>query len=118
MPERDQYDSAGPAPLAMAAVLAAPGENRPGGRLVVVGDSDFLSEELFVNGSLFNRDFWSGLVGWLTAREDLISIAPKNPEHVRLNLTEDDVSTVWQVVIGEAVLVLIIGVVVWFRRRS
>ena len=65
-----------------------------------------------------NRDFWSGIVGWTSERHDLISISPKNPEHVRLNLTEEDVSTVWQVVIGEALLVLVIGVVVWFRRRN
>lgn len=118
VPERDQYDNQGPLPLAMAAVLAAPGDNRPAGRLVVVGDSDFLSEELFVSAGLFNRDLWSGLVGWLTAREDLISIAPKNPEHVRLQLTEDDFLTIVALLAGEVLLCLALGVVVWIRRRS
>ncbi len=116
VPNKDQYDTAGPAALAMAASGAVEG-NGDGGRLIVVGDSDFLSEELFVNSSLFNRDFWSGLVGWLTARTDLISIAPKNPEHVQLNLTDDDISTIWQIVIGEVLLIIIAGVVIWIRRR-
>ena len=116
VPAKDQYDTTGPAILAMAAAGATE-SNGDEGRLIVVGDSDFLSEELFVNSSLFNRDFWSGLVGWLTARTDLISIAPKNPEHVRLNLTDDDVSTIWQIIIGEVMLVIIAGVVMWLRRR-
>jgi ABC-type uncharacterized transport system involved in gliding motility auxiliary subunit len=118
VPERDQYDTQGPATLAMAAVLTAAGDNRPAGRLVVVGDSDFLSEELFVSAGLFNRDLWSGLVGWLTAREDLISIAPKNPEHVRLQLTEEDFRTIVLLLVGEVLLGIVLGLVVWFRRRS
>ena len=116
VPAQDPVDSPGPAIVAMASVLKGeePGKE---GRLVVVGDSDFLSDELQVNSSLFNRDFWSSSVAWLTSREDLISIAAKNPEHVRLNLTDEDVSLVWQVVVGEALLILVIGLVVWFRRR-
>jgi len=118
VPEQDQYDTPGPAPLAMAAVLTAPGDNRPAGRLVVVGDSDFLSEELFVSAGLFNRDLWSGLVGWLTSREDLVSIAAKNPEHVRLQLTQDDFLTIILLLVGEVLLGIAAGVVVWIRRRS
>jgi len=118
VPQRDQYDSSGPATLAMAAVLAAPGDNRAGGRLAVVGDSDFLAEELFVSAGLYNRDLWSGLVGWLTSREDLVSIAPKNPEHVRLQLTQDDFLTIVFLLIGEVLLGIAAGVVVWIRRRS
>jgi len=117
-PTKDQYDNPGPAALALAASLPTKTEKEESGRLVVVGDSDFLAEELLVNASLGNRDFWSGIVGWLTSREDLISIAPKNPEHVRLNLTTEDVGTVWQVVVGEVLFFIVLGVVVWLRRRS
>ena len=116
VPDKGPGDIAGPATLAMAARLATK-DGGEGGRLVVIGDSDFLSEELYQSASLYNRDLWSGAVGWLTARGDLISIAPKNPERVRLNLTEDDVGTIWMVVIGEVVLMLILGVAMWFVRR-
>ncbi|MCK9461314.1 MAG: GldG family protein [Proteobacteria bacterium] len=116
VPEKGQADVSGPATLAMAVALAAKGEGE-GGRLVVIGDSDFLNEELYLSASLYNRDLWSGAVGWLTAREDLISIAPKNPERVRLALTEDDVGTIWMIVIGEIALMLILGVAMWLVRR-
>jgi hypothetical protein len=116
VPEKGADDVAGPATLAMAAAIGAPDKGE-GGRLAVIGDSDFLSEELYQSASLYNRDLWSGTVGWLTARKDLISIAPKNPEHVRLNLTEDDVHTIWMIVIGEVALMLILGVAMWLVRR-
>ena len=114
--EKGPADTAGPATLAMAASIGA-AEGGEAGRLVVIGDSDFLSEELYLSASLYNRDLWSGSVGWLTARKDLISIAPKNPERVRLNLTDDDVKTIWMIVIGEVVLMLILGVAMWLVRR-
>lgn len=116
VPSKDPADTQGPAVLAMVSSVNA-GEPGKEGRLIVVGDSDFLSDELLVNSGLFNRDFWSSTVGWLTAREDLISIAAKNPEHVRLNLTDDNVSLIWQVVVGEVLLIIIAGVVMWIRRR-
>ena len=116
VPGQGPGDVVGPATLAMAALLA-PAVKGEGGRLAVIGDSDFLSEELYLSASLYNRDLWSGTVGWLTARKDLISIAPKNPERVRLNLTEDDVGTIWMIVIGEIVLMLILGVAMWLVRR-
>jgi hypothetical protein len=118
VPSKDQYDTGGPAILAMASSLSEAGNAEEVGRLIVVGDSDFLANELFLNASLHNRDFWSGLVGWLTAREDLISIAPKNPEHIRLNLTEDDMSAVWQLLIGEVLFFILLGAIIWFRRRN
>jgi hypothetical protein len=116
-PAKGPGDVAGPCAIAMAAAVpAAPGKAE--GRLVVVGDSDFLAQDLAQNESLYNRDFWSGVVGWLAARAELVSIAPKNPEHVRLTLTEGDVSTLWQVLAGEVLLAIVAGFVVWFRRRS
>jgi len=118
VPEKDAQDTPGPTALAMSSILPGQGEADTSGRLVVVGDSDFLSEEFFVNASLNNRDFWTGLVGWLTERGDLISIAPKNPEHVKLNLSESDMATIWQVVIGEILFFLVLGILVWMKRRS
>jgi gliding motility-associatede transport system auxiliary component len=117
-PTRDQYDNQGPAIIAMATALPTKDADKKGGRLIVVGDSDLLTEELFVNASLNNRDFFAGLVGWLSLRSDLISIAPKNPEHLRLNLTEEDISRIWQLVAGEILLFIVLGVFVWIRRRS
>lgn len=116
-PAKDQYDTAGPTVVAMAAALPTQGQDDDGGKLVVLGDADVLQEELFMNAGLLNRDFFSGLVGWLTKRGDLISISPKNPEHVRLNLTEEELDSITQTIWGEIVLFLVLGVTVWLRRR-
>ena len=48
----------------------------------------------------------------------MISIAPKNPEHVKLNLSEDDLSTVTKLIWGEILFFVILGIAVWLRRRS
>jgi hypothetical protein len=117
-PERDQYDTQGPANLAMAASLPTESAGEEGGKLIVVGDSDVLQEELFMNAGLMNRDFFAGLVGWMTKRGELISISPKNPEHVRLNLTQEELGAVTNLIWGEIVFFVLLGIVVWFRRRS
>lgn len=118
VPAKDQYDTQGPVILAMISTLTGGADPQAGGELVVVGDSDVLLPELFVNAGLSNRDFFSGLVGSLTKRPELISIAPKNPEHVRLNLTEDDLGMVTKLIWGEIVFFVMLGIAVWLRRRS
>ncbi len=117
-PAKDQYDTPGPTVIAMASSLPTETGTEDGGRLIVVGDADVLQQDFFLNAGLNNRDFLSGLLGWLAQRGDLISIAPKNPEHVRLNLTEDDVSTIRILIWGEIIFFVILGIVVWIRRRS
>jgi ABC-2 type transport system permease protein len=117
-PAKDQFDVPGPTTIAMAASLPTKDKAEDGGRMIVVGDADFLEQDFFLNAGLYNRDFFAGLLGWLTRRGDLISIAPKNPEHVRLNLTEEDVSTIRNLIWGEVLFFVILGVVVWIRRRS
>jgi len=116
-PAKDEYDESGPLTIAMVASRVTP-DGKRNGRLLVVGDSDFLQEELQINTSLFNRDFWAGAVGWMTSRDTLISIAPKNPEHVHLTLTDQDVWMILMFLLGELLLIIAIGVVVAVRRRS
>jgi ABC-type uncharacterized transport system involved in gliding motility auxiliary subunit len=117
-PTKDQYDTQGPVTIAMISALPTASADQKGGELIVVGDSDVLLPELYVNTGLSNRDFFSGLMGKLTKRPELISIAPKNPEHVRLNLSEGDLSTVTKLIWGEVVFFILLGVAVWMRRRS
>ena len=117
-PTQDQYDIRGPNNLAMAVSMPTEVPDAIPGRMVVVGDSDFLSEELFMSASLYNRDFFSGLVGWLTEREDLISIAPKDPEHVQLQLTDAEVRSIWLIIGCEILLFALLGVYIRMKRRS
>lgn len=87
------------------------------GRLTVFGDSNFASNGYFNlsgNGNLFLNT-----VNWLTQEEDLISIPPKSstPRTIHLTPTQGRLLFFVSVVILP-LLVLIIGLSVWLRRRS
>ena len=87
-------DKPGPITLASAVSAAAadaakpadkPDAPKPETRLVVFGDSDFASNSaLGIEG---NRDIFMNAVGWLSQQENLISVAPKEPDDRRLTLT-------------------------------
>jgi ABC-type uncharacterized transport system involved in gliding motility auxiliary subunit len=108
----------GPEPteaLAGGSGLEAPQEEpeaRPF-RLVVVGNSSFASNRLL--GSLANATFVSNLFNWLVERQALLGIPAKEPEHVRLSLTGDQVRNLHLLV-----LLLLPGLAVatgiWMRR--
>ncbi|MCB1070132.1 MAG: GldG family protein [Kiritimatiellae bacterium] len=115
-PERDR-----PGPVPMAAAIeqgTAPSlgvEIRPA-RLVVVGDSDFLS-----NGGLSgaNLDFFLNGINWLLAREQLLSIAPRPLVNTQILLDHQDLARLFWifVVFVPGGLALTGGVIHWMRRR-
>jgi len=87
-------------------------------RLVVVGDSDFASnnEYFAMTGGL---DFFLNSVNWLLLEEDLISIRPKPPEQRNLRpMLDREVRTVLLLsIFAIPRLVFILGLIVWWRRR-
>ncbi|MBN2340339.1 MAG: GldG family protein [Deltaproteobacteria bacterium] len=117
IPEQDSYDTEGPLVIAMAATRGTK-NGKEAGRMVVVGDSDFLSEEAFINAGLYNQDFWSSLVGWLSARKELVAIDAKNPEQVQLLITDKDFANILFALILEVLLIGAIGITVIYRRRK
>jgi hypothetical protein len=89
------------------------------GRIVVFGDSDMLHADLFGQLTLVNQEIVMGSMAWLTERPALISIAPKNPENVKLTLSDAQMKTVFfWIVVNMPVLAIILAVVVWWRRRK
>jgi ABC-type uncharacterized transport system involved in gliding motility auxiliary subunit len=131
-------DRRGPISLAVAATVRAPspspapspaadsgddadtdedGEPRtPEGRVVVVGDADFASNQLL--GFQGNRDFFLNSVAWLSEDADLISIRPREPEDQRLFLSRTQQSNVaWTALVVLPGLFVVLGVVSWWRRR-
>ena len=74
-------------PEAPDANAAKPDEPKPESRVAVIGDSDFASNNFL--GVQGNRDIFLGTVNWLAQQENLIAIAPKDPEDRRLTLTAD-----------------------------
>ncbi len=85
-------------------------------RLVVAGDATFVSNGAMVSG---NSDFFISAMNWLVERPELMAIAPRKLEQVKLELTTREQGGVGlAVIIGIPALVGLMGLAVWWRRRS
>ncbi|MFB0565116.1 MAG: GldG family protein [Candidatus Aminicenantaceae bacterium] len=87
------------------------------GRLAVFGDSDFASNGYYnLSG---NGNFFLNTVNWLTEEADLISIQPKtsSPRAIQLTPSQGRLIFFTSIIILPLV-VLIVGISVWVRRRS
>jgi ABC-type uncharacterized transport system involved in gliding motility auxiliary subunit len=83
---------------------------------VVFGDSDFATNKLI--GLPTNLNLILNSVAHLSGEADLISVRPRQPKSTKLVMT----NAVWLGVVGAGVLMptalMILGSVIWFRRRS
>jgi ABC-type uncharacterized transport system involved in gliding motility auxiliary subunit len=99
----------------LAKLLAAAA--RGTARLIVIGDAT-----LFANGrinSAANRDFAALSVNWLLDRQQSLAIGPRSISEYRLNLTGSQMRLVTVALLGGLPgTALVLGFVVWFRRRS
>ena len=113
-------------PLALGILIAAaPADGGEGEvteetkltRLVVLGDSDFASNQHFYNGN--NSDLFLNSVELLTAGTELISIERKVLPFRRLVVGPEVARFINYSSIGLLpLLVLITGVIIWWRRRQ
>jgi len=95
----------------------APDTPKKEGRVVALGDADFVTNQLL--GFQGNRDFVLNSVAWLAEDADLISIRPKEPDDQRMFLTQQqqqNVKLLALVLVPGAFVVL--GVAAWWRRRG
>jgi ABC-type uncharacterized transport system involved in gliding motility auxiliary subunit len=107
---KDPADRGGPIPVAVASTAAK-------ARLVVIGDSELAGNENL--SAFFDREFLLNAVQWLVGDEQLIAERPKGFRPSRLDMTQEDFSTLFRLgvlLLPEALLVL--GLAVWWRRRS
>jgi ABC-type uncharacterized transport system involved in gliding motility auxiliary subunit len=128
-------DVAGPVAIAMAvdeggSDSAMPGDGPESGddaatsddaatnaaRLVVVGDSDFLTDSII--GNLGNLTFALNAFNWLGAQEEALGIPPREMDQMNLYLTSQQLTAILVIVLllmpGAAI---VLGIVVWRRRR-
>ena len=117
-------------PVSLAAAVSAPAPVTPAPkdptkdgdnptpaetRLVAIGDSDFAGSHIGVSG---NADLFLNTIDWLTQRENLIAIRPRDPEDRRITLTADDDRRIFYLtVLIVPGLILLAGVQTWWRRR-
>jgi ABC-type uncharacterized transport system involved in gliding motility auxiliary subunit len=103
--------------VAVSFEKAEQGQDERGARIVVVGDSDFATSA-YVKFS-GNRDFLVNIVNWLTRQEKLISIRPKTLNMGALNLTQKAGNIYFYfTMVLFPVIIILIGTVVWLRRRT
>ena len=112
----------GPLTLAVAVSLASeesePESDEPdSGRFVVVGDSDFITNEL-ASAPVLNADLFLNMVNWVAEDEDLIAIRPREPEDRRIFLSSQQMTNVllFSLLIVPGVI-LVTGISVWWGRR-
>ena len=87
-------------------------------RLVVVGDSSFISNGAMSGGVGGNRDFFMSALNWLLDRDALMALGPKDPTEIHLNMTRPQLRLTYLLIVGAMPgLVALIGVGVWLKRR-
>jgi hypothetical protein len=91
-----------------------------GTRIVVAGDSDFLDDEM-IDRSSANHYFASQTLDWLLQRPEALvgSVAGRRIQEWVLYMTQSQMTQLrWLFLAGMPGAVLILGGLVWLRRRS
>jgi hypothetical protein len=121
-PTRGPGDISGPLDVALAVRTTGGPEDaqdKPGGRLIVAGDSDLLTPALLEAPELANFHLASAWTGWLTERKALIEIPPKKMKGGNAMFTQGDLAGVFfRVVVLLPGAALLFGFMVWFSRRG
>jgi len=85
---------------------------------VVVGDSYFVSNAALAGGVGGNTSFFLSALNWLVERESLLTVAPRSPIELRLEMSRAQWTRVFVltvVVVPGAIALLGLGV--WLKRR-
>lgn len=108
-------DLKGPFTLGVAGTYTT-GKEGGNGLFVVVGTSGWVANGfLAFNG---NRDLLINMLNWLSSDSDLISIRPKEPQDQRLNMNQRQMTLLfYESVVAIPLLVVVMGIGVWWRRR-
>lgn len=101
-------------PKTFAAAASDPGRSKT--RLVVVGDSDFATNQFFKFQG--NGDLFLNALSWLLEEEDLIAIRPRDPGFNPIYLTKQQGTLISYLALAVIPgLVFAAGIAVWWRRR-
>lgn len=123
-PDLDKGDKQGPVVIASAvaaAATAAPANPDPKAptaetRLVIIGDSDFIGNDLISFQG--NGDLFLNMVNWTAQQENLIAIGPKDPQDRRITLTEAQRQGIfWLAIFIIPGIFLAAGIFTWYKRR-
>lgn len=123
IPPRFDQDADRPGPIAVAvavergAVRSIEMELRPT-RMLVVGDSDFVSNAALRDGVGANADFLLNALNWLVDRDAMLEISPKAPIDLKLDMDRQQAKAALLIMVaGIPLLAAVAGLVVWLVRR-
>jgi ABC-type uncharacterized transport system involved in gliding motility auxiliary subunit len=106
-------DKKGPISLGVAATKSL-GEKEA--RLVVIGDSDFATNQAI--GLVRNGDLFLNAINWLAQDEDMISVRPKAPTNRQVTMTASQQNFLfWLTLALMPGAVIASGVYLWWKRR-
>jgi hypothetical protein len=116
-----QKDHPGPLTLGFAlerGALQDPRVKVETGRMIVIGNAGFLSNE-GMRVSDLGSDFAVHSINWLINREQLAGIPPKPKQALSLSLNESQMTRISLAVLGVIPsTVALIGLLVWWKRRN
>lgn len=91
-------------------------EETPGARLVVLGDSDFLSDTEIANAG--NSVLAVNVFNWLAAQEHALGIPPRSIEQSGMYLTGSQMNLIlFLILVAMPGAAIAAGILVWRRRR-
>jgi len=114
-PDITEDDIPGPHSVAISAIEQEFTTSEEIARIVLIGDTDFISLVDQVNGNL---DFLMNSFGWLEDQEETLSIRPKTTLQFQMQTTGTQkliFGGLFVIVIPVGILVA--GLVIWLRRR-
>jgi hypothetical protein len=100
--------------IPVGAAIETAGEGSKPGRLMVVGDADFLDGALFQRAG--NHALFITMLGWLSERNDRHQAAGER--YAYAPLTRSQVRVLFWTAMGPPLAFLIGGAIAWWRRRS
>jgi len=111
-------DRAGPVSVAVAVERGLPSADIRSTRLVVIGDSAFVSNGALRQGVGGNLSFFMCAFNWLAERDALIEVAPRSPHVLQPGLSRAQWSRLLLLQVGALPgAILVLGGLVWLKRR-
>ena len=114
---KDSGDTQGPLTIGLALERSLSDKDNKQQRIVVIGDSDFLSNNNLGHGA--NLDFTLNVMNWLSKNENLISIQPKSAPDFKLELSDTNIAVIgFGFLLVLPGILLLTGIFIWFKRRN
>ncbi|HEX3029276.1 MAG TPA: GldG family protein, partial [Clostridia bacterium] len=104
-------------PMDVAVAVESKAYTKPS-RIVVFGNSQFISDDMLNSNGSGGLDFLLSSLNWMQDNKDSVDISPKVNQQSSMILTSSQSRFItWSTVVIIPVLILGIGIFVWLRRR-